>query len=221
MTALSEIEGFSGAGTASTARAQDELFVVDETYWGYIVRSTEPAPISVLLLQGMAWLVGIGFVVATLGLWLLPTGMSHSAAIGMKLGASVITGSSAALCLWFASRGTQSEIQIDTRLGEVREVVRNRAGTASLIARYGFDAIGGVFIDRTGATGEKGALVLRYRNTAQTLEVATGGLSNLAPLRDRLGRDLMVLPRVPLRAAAPGAKSATRTSAKLGDTSAA
>jgi len=55
---------------------------------------------------------------------------------------------------------------------------------------YGFDAIGGVFIDRReGAMSE---LVLRYRNTPQTLHVARGHVLTLERLRDRLGQDLML-----------------------------
>ena len=203
MTALPDMTDFSRSGLAAPERFEADYFAVDETYWGYIVRSTEPVPMSVVLLQGLAWLIGIACVVATFGLWLMPTNMTHGGIVGMKLGATVITALSAMLCLWFASRGTESEIQVDTRLGEVREVVRNRAGKATLIGRYGFDAIGGVFIDRASASVARGALVLRYRNTAQTLEVATGEMTGLAALRDRLGRDLMVLPRNPLRSPGP------------------
>ncbi|SMY09047.1 hypothetical protein [Flavimaricola marinus] len=199
MTALPEMTGFTRAGAASSVRAETNLFEVDETYWGYIVRSSEQTPVHVVLIQGIAWMIGIAFVVATLGLWVLPSTVTHGPALGLKLGATVVTSSIAALTLWYASRGTQSEIQIDTRLGEVREVIRNKAGKASLVGRYGFDAIGGVFIDRSGASNglSKGNLVLRYRNTAQTLHVASGGLMGLAPLRDRLGRDLMIMPKNP------------------------
>lgn len=202
MTALPGMTGFTRAGAAPTARAETELFAVDETYWGYIVRSNEPETMGVFVMQSLAWLIGISCVVASLGLWLLPSAVMVGPAMGMKLGASVVTGAMAALCLWFASRGTQVEIQIDTRLGEVREVVRNKAGKASMVGRYGFDAIGGVYIDGAAASRglPSGNLVLRYRNTAQTLHVASGDVIGLAALRDRLGRDLMVLPRNPLRA---------------------
>lgn len=202
MTALPGMTGFTRAGTAPSVRAEAEMFAVDETYWGYIVRSTEPEQTGVFVMQSLAWLVGIGFVVASLGLWLMPASVMAGPVLGMKLGASVVTAAMAALCLWFASRGTQVEIQIDTRLGEVREVIRNKAGKASMVGRYGFDSIGGVYIDRAAKSRglSAGNLVLRYRNTAQTLHVASGGVIGLAALRDRLGRDLMVLPRNPLRA---------------------
>ncbi len=101
--------------------------------------------------------------------------------------------------MWFASRGTKLEVQIDTAQGEVREIVRNRAGRPSLLGSYGFDAIGGVFIDRINGQDRlpmgHAVLVLRYLNTAQTMPVAAGREDDLAPLRDRLGRDLMVKTR--------------------------
>jgi hypothetical protein len=215
MTALPEMTGFPRAGSLGTERAETDLYVIDETYWGYIVRSVEPTPLPVLLMQGIVWLFGVAFLVAAIGLWVLPSMVTHGPALGLKMGASVIMGSIAILSLWYASRGTQTEIQIDTRLGEVREVMRNRAGKASLVGRYGFDSIGGVFIDRAapGAALTKGTLVMRYRNTAQTLHVATGGVTGLAPLRDRLGRDLMLVSRPPLRVSAEANGQATAQAA--------
>ena len=91
-------------------------------------------------------------------------------------------------------------------MGEVREVVRNRAGKSTLIGRYGFDSIGGVFIDRANAPSpDVATLVLRYRNTAQTLPVVRGEVSTLEALRNRLGKDLMmdIKPRRPERTIVP------------------
>lgn len=200
MTVHGEFDVFEQVSTSVSTRGAEHqathLFRVDETYWGYIVRSTEPPSMILVFSQAISWLVGIGFLVATLGFWLMPSAVFSSGVLGMKFGATVVTVASAVFCLWFASRGTDSEIQVDTQLGEVREVVRNRTGRSTLLGRYGFDAIGSVFIDLGGQTQRdanvEGALVLRYRNTAQTLHVATGPMGLLGPLRDRLGRDMML-----------------------------
>ena len=199
MTVHGEFNRFEEIRTPEAPQKAGALYRVDETYWGYIVRSIETPSMVLVFAQAASWLIGIGFLVATLGLWLMPTALFSGGVLGMKLGATVVTLASAAFCLWYASRGTDSEIQVDTRLGEVREVVRNRTGRSTVLGRYGFDAIGSVFIDLGGrqnrADTVEGALVLRYRNTAQTLHVATGTLGTLGPLRDRLGRDLMLAPK--------------------------
>ncbi len=84
-------------------------------------------------------------------------------------------------------------VEVDLRLGEVREVLSNRAGRTAVLSRYGFDAIGGVHLMRSGmGRSDASTLVLRYRNTSQVLRVAAGPEAALFGLRDRLGRDLMV-----------------------------
>ncbi|MEY1555159.1 hypothetical protein AB3Y40_05945 [Yoonia sp. R2331] len=174
-------------------------FAVDETYWGYIIRNTEGPKIGTVVLQAASMFFGAAFVAAGLGLLLLPEVLAGAVDLTIRAMAAVIFFGLAAYLLWFASRGTESELQIDTSLGEVREVVRNRAGRSTLIGRYGFDSIGGVFLDRANAPRNQAVLVLRYRNTAQTLPVVGGRIDALEPLRDRLGRDMM-MDAVPRRA---------------------
>lgn len=167
-------------------------FTVDETYWGYIVRKAEGTSAVTVILQGISMFLGASFAAASLGLLLVPDAVAGSIDFTMRGVASIFFAGTAAYLLWFASRGSQSEIQIDNSLGEVREVVRNRAGKSTLIGRYGYDSIGGVFLDRAEGRSGKAVLMLRYRNTAQTLPVASGKVSDLEPLKDRLGRDLML-----------------------------
>ena len=182
------------------ATAPRGSFRVIDTYWGYIVEKSDGPRTVVALLQLAAMLVGCSLLAVALGLMLLPEALAGGVDMTLRAGASVICGGAAAYLLWFASRGTQSEVQIDTLQGEVREVVRNRAGRPSLVGRYGVDSIGGVFLDRTAGRGDVATLVLRYRNTAQILPVATGLPQTLEPLRDRIGRDLMIQ-RAPVRPA--------------------
>lgn len=165
-------------------------FSVDETYWGYIVRKTTRPTSFTIIMQALSMFLGASFAAAALGLLLAPASVTGSD-FTMRAVAAVLFGAVSAYLLWFASRGSQSEIQVDTSLGEVREVVRNRAGRPSLIGRYGFDAIGGVFLERSSHRGGTAQLVLRYRNTSQTLPVAEADEDDLLALRDRLGRDLM------------------------------
>ena len=167
-------------------------FEIDETYWGYIIKKPEGPASFTMIIQGISMFLGACFAAAALGLLILPQSIAGSADLMMRGGAAVFLGALAAYLLWFSSRGSKSELQIDNSLGEVREVVRNRAGKASLIGRYGFDSIGGVFMDRNAGRNGQTVLMLRYRNTAQTLPVAFGPEKELERLRDRLGQDLML-----------------------------
>jgi len=190
---MSDMTSNAGGLTINASFGKEpRAYSVDETYWGYIVQKGDGPATPTVILQGMSMFMGASFAAAALGLLLAPHLITGSTDIIMRSGASVLFGAIAAYLLWFASRGSQSEIQIDNTLGEVREVVRNRAGKPSLIGRYGFDSIGGVFLDRANAKGTRAVLMLRYRNTAQTLPVATGPESELVSLKDRLGRDLML-----------------------------
>ncbi len=188
MTAVPDFDVFDAPVVAGWFRRGPRETVVTETYWGYRVEGLR-APLWLVGVQGLCWIVGVVLTVVALGLWAVPGAGGAASLVAFKLGASVPMLGVAALLLWHSSRGTRMGVEVDLRLGEVREVLSNRAGRTTVLARYGFDAIGGVHLVRGNGTS---TLVLRYRNTAQVLRVAVGYEAELAGLRDRLGRDLMV-----------------------------
>lgn len=204
---MSDLSNVVDSGTRSAEfGAKPMPYRINETYWGYIIHKADGAGTGTMVLQTASMVLGAAFLAAGLGLLVLPDMFSGSTDFAIRAVAAIIFFGFSAYLLWFASRGTQSEIQIDKALGEVREVVRNRAGKSTLIGRYGFDSVGGVFLDRANATGRnKATLVLRYRNTAQTLPVVAGEISQLEGLCNRLGKDLMldVKPRRPERTIVP------------------
>ena len=166
--------------------ADGQGYRLEEAYWGYRIVPQGRLPLVPVLLQSVAMITGATFFAAAAVLALLagPSEMMFRVPVIVVLGALGIA------LMWFASRGTAIQIEVDTINGEVREVVRNRTGAVTVLARYGFDCIGSVFIVRPEGRGP--TLVLRYRNTARTLTVASGHEAALARLRDRVGRDLIV-----------------------------
>lgn len=198
MTAFPNVDGIGAAPRGVETAATQSCFVVDDTYWGYVVRCTEAESIWVQIAQGAAWFAGICFAIAAVGLWAVPMTQLEAEILPMKLGATFVLSGMAVYLLWFASRGTHSELQVDTSLGEVREIVRNQAGSPTLLGRHGFDAIGGVLIDRSTLRQGRACLVLRYGNTTQFMPVAWGTEDELKGLRDRMGHDLMIRPANPL-----------------------
>lgn len=179
---------------------------VSDTYWGYIIKTSAAPLLPLLVGQAMCWAGGIGCLVAALGLWTLPGSSFSGDLMAIKLLGSALLVLLASLLIWFANRGHISEWHIDTARGEIREMLLSRSGRPSLLARYGFDAIGGVVIDRVSQRDHLPAgyagLMLRLGNSAQMLPLAFAPEAELAPLRDRLGRDMIVDLR-PLAARAP------------------
>lgn len=181
--------------------AKTSTFEVEDTYWGYIVRSNRGPSLGVVLSQAISYFFGACFLTACAGILLMPTLMFDGDLGAFRVGAATIFGAVAAYLLWFASRGTRAELHVDNSVGEIREVICNRAGKPTTVGSYGFDTIGGVFLDYNEETGLSN-LVLRYRNTVQTVPVAEGTEAQLIRLRDRLGHDLMVVPQTLRQSAA-------------------
>ncbi len=156
--------------------------------WGYVIRSGNKPPMDVLIGQVIAYFIGVCFFTAGLGLLLLPNLFASSDLGAMRLGAAALLGAGAAYLLWFASRGSQVEVHVDTAAREILEVIQNRVGKPSIISRYPFGDIGGVYLD-TAAGLAPAQLVLGYRG--QMILVAEGSSDELTILRTQLSRDLM------------------------------
>jgi hypothetical protein len=191
MTAVPDFDQFRLPVPTRLWRRERPVYEFTETYWGYRIDGRR-APAWLIGFQVLCWGLGVALVIASVGIWVVPGSDAAGGLVAFKLGASVPMAAVAALLLWQSSRGTMVGVEVDLRLGEVREVLSNRAGRTAVMARYGFDAIGGVSLDRNAVRGGGAQLVLRYRGTAQVLAVAQGPEIALAGLRDRLGRDLMV-----------------------------
>ncbi|WP_386681369.1 hypothetical protein [Loktanella sp. R86503] len=161
-------------------------FSIQEAYWGYRIIPEGAPPLRLVAMQAAAMLGGAALIAGSVALMF----MSRSTDFMFMVPAILLLMALGTSLMWFASRGTMINIEVDAMAGEVREVVRNRTGGLSVISRYGFDCVGSVFIQRPAAG--PATLMLRYRNTARTLAVASGSEADLARLRDRMGRDLIV-----------------------------
>lgn len=190
---------------ASVTGIHDDLakptsFAVEDLFWGYIIRSGRGPSLGVALAQAICFFFGVCLLTAAAGILLLPTLFFDGNLGAMRLGSAALFGAFAAYLLWFSSRGTQSEVHVDTSVGEIREVICNRAGKPTTVGCYGFDTIGGVYLD-PAEDDRDATLSLRYRNTSQTVCVAQGTEAQLIGLRDRLANDLMVTSKTTSQAA--------------------
>lgn len=173
-------------GRAERVRSKAVGYRLEEAYWGYRIVPVNAQQIRLIVQQVLALIAGAVCVAAGIALAVMGGGADMILRLPVILVALCIAG----IMMWYASRGTQVQIEIDILQAEVRAVVANRTGATTVMARYGFDSIGSVFIARP----EVGlpTLTLRYRNTARQLAVASGTEADLARLRDRMGRDLIL-----------------------------
>lgn len=169
-----------------------EAIVVDQTYWGYIIHRANQEVTQREIFMNACGVAGIAFIVAALGMWLLPGTAVGTDAFVMKLALSGVVAAVGIQLFWYSGRGGLSEVHVDTKLGEFRQVARSRMGKVTPLGRYGFSEIGGVFLDRSVGGKGKSALLLRYRNTPKVVQVAIGPTALLEKLRDRIGQDILV-----------------------------
>jgi hypothetical protein len=136
----------------------------------------------------------LGSIFAMLSLFslMLPSNVAVTDVLAIKIAAALVMAVLGGLLLWYATRGTAVQVHVDKRMEEVREVITNRTGRNTIIANYGFDAIGGVHLDRSKSCDGQAVLVMRRRNSSVTVPVTAGSEEDLIELRDRMGRDLLL-----------------------------
>lgn len=165
-------------------------FSVEDTYWGYIIRCDKGESLGFVALQSVSFLLGVGALIAALGMIALSPLVFGAALTPFRLMAAVLLGAGAAYLLWFASRGTQTEIHIDTSAREVREVIRNRAGRHSTVGTYEFATMTDVFV-QDDDEGEGAMLVLQDDDNGLSLCLARGPVTALGALEERVARDVL------------------------------
>ena len=189
---MTDISGFQGRTVPVSqvfTDGSDQLLT--ETYWGFTVKNTQRASSIVQLSQAVSVVIGAGFAAATLGLWIVPSVAFQTDSALIWAGASVFFVIFSYFFISYANRGTVSELQIDLSLGELREVLRHRSGSSSLLAHYGFDAFTRLSIDRSSGSPLQVKLILHHQDEAHDLVVATGNEPQIGKLFGRLERDLL------------------------------
>jgi hypothetical protein len=164
---------------------------VDTTFWGYIIRGHGLADRVTVISQYAAAIVGILLVIGAIVFWLVPVTNMAVDFGGLQYGMSIALFLFGLVLVWFASHGTEFEYHIDLEKREVREVLRNGKGVARPTRKLDFADVGSVFIDRSGSGATPASLTLRYKRTSQVFVVARDVESNLRPLMERLGRDIL------------------------------
>ena len=189
---MTDISGFQGRTVpVSSAATFPAAPLLSETYWGFIVRSSERVPFGVQASQSVAMVVGASLAAAILGIWGMPSMSIQFDSFFLRAGLTAVFGAMSFLLISYANRGVTSELQFDFGLGEVREVIGNRSGKSQLLAHYGFDAFVGLSIDRSSGDPSHVGLVLQHQDRAHDILVATGTDAEIGVIYGRLERDLL------------------------------
>jgi len=165
--------------------------LLEDTSWGYIIERKRTGVTANEIIVAGAWALGIALLVSAFGMLVSPVGYDSTETIVMKGGLALLVAAIGVRLVWYSSRGTETELQVDLTLGEVRQVVRNKVGKPTLLSKYAFEDIGSVFIDRRKGLRSNGVLLLRYKNTTKLIQAAIGPVLGLEAMRDRLGRDFL------------------------------
>jgi ABC-type nickel/cobalt efflux system permease component RcnA len=173
-----------------TKMAKPSTFEVDDVFWGYKIKSGRGPSFAVAFGQAASFFFGVCLLTASIGILALPTLFFDGPLGAMRIGSAALLGAAAVYLLWFASRGTKTEVHVDTSLGEIREVICNRAGRPTTVGSYGFDTIGGVLVEQDPSTGLS-RLIMQSHNSSHSVVVAEGTDAQLMSLRDQLAHDLL------------------------------
>jgi hypothetical protein len=165
-------------------------FSTEDAYWGYIIRSDKGESLGFVMLQSASFLLGVTFMVAALSIIVMSPVTLGAELTPFRLAASVLFGAAAAYLLWFASRGTQTEVHIDTSVREIREVIRNRAGRPTTVGTHDFGAMTDVFVQDDDES-DGAMLVVQDHDNALSICLAKAPHAQLGALQDRVARDVL------------------------------
>jgi hypothetical protein len=90
----------------------------------------------------------------------------------------------------FADRGFLPELQVDAVLREIRLAARNAHGASRLVNRIPMRDIEEFFVTPSSDQPEATELFFRVTGLAEPVRIAAGSVADLAPVLQRLARDL-------------------------------
>lgn len=156
---------------------------IEECYWGYELRMNETALSLAVIWRALAGFGSIVALIAALGVLMMSAGAGITTLLISGLFVAV-----AVACANTGRRDTQVRVQIDTRNGELREVVDGRLGKVDVLAQYGLDAVRAVRLVGSGADNGFGQIHAEVEGYG-SIPLADGAIAPLRALRDRIAAD--------------------------------
>jgi hypothetical protein len=184
MTAHAEI---SADGAASVLpRALD----IQDTGWGFVVTERTGLLSSELVTEAALKFLAVTLLFAACAQWLLPGSLFAGEVLLMKLALTGTLCGVALVLFRFADRGFLPELQVDAVLREIRLAARNAHGASRLVNRIPMRDIEEFFVQPCADQPEATELLFRVTGLAEPVRIAAGTVADLAPVLQRLARDL-------------------------------
>ncbi|MBU2993717.1 hypothetical protein Q4555_12235 [Octadecabacter sp. 1_MG-2023] len=165
---------------------------VSEVYWGYETKMNEQVIDLSVLARGVVSIFAVAAFIAAVAVWIMPamsfTGSAFLAKLFISLGALVV----GAFCGRHAFRGTRVRVQIDTNVGELRQVIKGATGGEITLSRHGLDTVKSVDVVSSRGDSSFGQVQITL-TSRMVLAVADGAVATLYPLRDRLAHDCGII----------------------------
>lgn len=165
-------------------------FEIEDTNWGYIVRSNEKTPLSTTIAQVAAWFFATLFFLTAIGLWVAPGIAAGADTVYIKTGASVFFISIGLFLLSYSVRGSKSEFHIEPGKSEMRTVMVNRSGAPTVLSNYEFRDLDDIIIRHLDEEKKVETLLLSYKNGMHFVPVISGDSEELVTLKKRIISDL-------------------------------
>jgi hypothetical protein len=183
MTAHADI---TAAGAAPIVPGLD----IRDTQWGFVVTENGP-DLSREAMAEAAMKFGAALLLAAAAAqWLLPGSMFAGDILVMKLVLTAALAGLAAVLFVFADRGFVAELQVDAALREIRLCARTLRGTTRVQNRIPMRDIEEVFVRPDAEEPGQTELCFRVDGVAEPVRIAAGSVGDLAPVLERLTRDL-------------------------------
>ena len=177
MNAISEING-----------DENEVPVLDviDIPWGFRIRPADmEAKTTDALIEWTLTFVGVAFLLAAFGQWVLPGSLYVGDAILVKFVLTCILGLMGGVTLSISARGFRPEVQIDRVRHEIRFVSRNPRGRGQVLATVDIDQIIGVGITKS-LTGTDCHCLIYLINGEKPLRIATGIEDEVRVIREKM-----------------------------------
>lgn len=161
-----------------------------ETYWGYVIRSDSNFSTRAALIERVSAITGLTFLVLAGGHWVFPELHASVDGIEVRTASTIAPALVGLIFLWISGRGLSHELQVDMTLRCLRQVVRNRNGRSRIEKLVPFDQVDMAYVKRPEAAGAAARLVVRLKDSKVEVQMATGQLSTMQALNERMSRDI-------------------------------
>lgn len=176
-----------GAVTSEiTATPDSPVLELIDMPWGFRIRPADMEAKAVdAVIEWALTILGIAFLIAAFGQWILPGSLFSGDAVMLKFVMTCILGLAGGVALSVSARGFRPEVQVDRSRHEIRFLSRNPRGRGQILATVDLDQIIGVGITRS-LSGRDCHCLIYLIDGEKPLRIATGAETEIRRIRSKM-----------------------------------